>query len=86
MKERLASTEADESFMKILTPIFEELVEKGSARFPKTIVYLPLKWCGRAHHAAQLFINEHGDGSLSGEDMVIAQYHSPQAPEVGKLQ
>ena len=46
-----ATHSVEESYECVLDPFLEELEAKG-AEFPKTIIYLPLRWCGHMHHHA----------------------------------
>ena len=81
-KRKPASTK-EESFDSILLPIARKL--KSLIKFPLTIIYLPLKWCG---YAFKLFMEELDDKSYIPSDEKIpknclfAQYHSPQTEEM----
>ena len=66
-------TEFD-SYEKVLQPIFGQL-EKDPLEFPKTVIYMPLAWCGSAHKLAHIYLSCHL------HDMV-AQFHSPQTPKL----
>ena len=58
-----------------MAPIFEELKEQG-ANYPKTIVYVPLAWCGELHYLA-----EKKYGVPPG---LIGQYTAPQTKKVNR--
>ena len=59
-----------ESYQNVLEAIFEELKVTGD-EFPKTVVYLPLIWCGTAHMLALHHLPE----QLHEK---VAQFHAPQ--------
>ena len=67
----------EESYTSIIAPYIHELKEKRE-QCPKTIIYVPLKWCG--------FVNELGvrimDSISSHGVPEIAQFHAPLLPEV----
>ena len=77
--KRLPSSD-EESYESILLPIAQKLKE-ALTRYPLTIIYLPLKWCG---YAFKLFMDELRDksyfpcGDVSPRNCLFAQYHSPQ--------
>ena len=62
--------------------------------YPKTLIYMPLKWCGWAHEQALYhyeipdfveILNE-DDAQMDENGLpLVAQYHSPQSKEVFKL-
>ena len=74
-----------ESYIKILQPIAEGLLEHG-INYPLTLVYMALPWCGRAY---KLF-----EGIMKGkqyfpegcppipENRLFGQFHSPQTDEM----
>lgn len=75
--------ESDEllSYETILRPIASKLLEV-SVKYPLTIIYLPLRWCGFAY---KLFENILGKAQYyplgsdtSPERRLFAQYHAPQ--------
>lgn len=64
----------EDSYAAVMRPIFEDM-----ERCPKTIVYVPLKWCG--------YLNDLGVRMLSDDPTAIgvpeiAQYHAPLKAEV----
>ncbi len=65
---------AYDSYMEPVRPILEELTTKGDT-CPRTIIYLPLKWCGEVHLEAQ---QKYG----IKQSLVVSQYHSPQTEKV----
>ena len=76
----------EESYTACLDPLLTELSEK-EALFPRTIVYLPIKWCGFAHEHAIGFLKQcagfiprlaEGDQEVKS---YVAQYHSGQTAE-----
>lgn len=57
---------SEDSYSSVLQEYFDGLIARG-CQYPKTIIYLKLKWCGFAYHEAL----------LSGIDQIhIAQYHA----------
>ena len=80
------NTNVENSFDHQLDQLVTELAVSPTT-FPKTIVYLPLKWCSYAHKKAciALGIDFHG-GDLCDEDGLlqspVAQYHAPQGSQV----
>ena len=78
-----------DSYMACLEPLLTELQEKEES-FPRTIVYMPLKWCGYGHEQALCFladspafqpVHEEDDDEVKS---FVGQYHAPQTPEVGQ--
>lgn len=82
VKPRLPTTgganTAQDSYEEAVHPIFSRIAnEKEKA--PKTLIYLPLKWCGTVHEYANLY--------AISEDLVkpeVVQFHAPQTVEVCK--
>ena len=72
-----------------MDPILEEL-KTLRQEFPKTIVYMPLVWCGRAHRLACITLGLEltvPDEVVNGElNSLVAQYHAPQGQKVNKLE
>ena len=88
------SSTVEESVDEVVGPILSELAENN---LPRTIMFMPLKWCGYVHSRALLEYLEHieapDDGwvTLTQEDgseevialkTLVAQYHAPQTAEV----
>ena len=76
-----------DSYMTCLEPLLTELQEKEES-YPRTIVYMPLKWCGYGHEQALDFLEDcstfqpvHQEEDEEVKSFV-AQYHAPQTPEV----
>ena len=83
MKDRPSSQgsghSVEESYDAVLDPILSKLAEDG-VNFDRTIVYLPLKWCGHVHkNALDRYLDE--ETTLKYPNL-IAQYHAPQTSEV----
>lgn len=86
VKERPPSTgDVQASYNQVLDPYFLNL-QKDKTDFPRTIMYMPLKWCGYAHQRyltkfEDLHINQSQEytGSFSS---ILAQFHAPQTSEV----
>ena len=69
---------AEESYESVLDPVLASLKQEG-LNFERTIVYLPLKWCGHIHKRA---LNHYLDSSSDEYPHLVAQYHAPQTQEV----
>ena len=74
MQERPPSLDAYISYMEPVRPILQELEATG-VDCPRTIIYLPLKWCGEVHQEALKKYK-------IDDSLVLSQYHSPQTSEV----
>ena len=76
------SADAEISYKDILTPLFHDLSSVGVS-YPRTIVYVKLKWCGYAHELASKILGDklkhYTDGQMCAS---VAQYHAPQLQEV----
>ena len=70
-----------------MDPLLGELKEKEGS-FPRTIAYMPLKWCGYTHKQAIGFLKDSPSFQCTvaeGDEEVksfVAQYHAPQTDEV----
>ena len=78
-KIRLPNQYGTASYEEILKPIAEELLQRQE-KYPMTIVYLKLKYCGFAY---QLFNRILEDCQFVGDDKepcsrLFAQFHAPQ--------
>ena len=75
---------AADSMHEVIDPFLENL-KRQTKDFNKTIVYVPLKWCGLLHYRANSqFLNDSSD-SFNRESQLktlVAQYHAPQSQEV----
>ena len=81
-----SNTTVERSYDHQLDQIISELAADPEA-FPKTIVYLPLKWCAYAHKKACLALGIDFTGSdMTDEEGLIctpvAQYHAAQGTQV----
>ena len=74
---------ATESMYEVIDPFLTELKNQTN-NFNKTIVYVPLKWCGLLHYRAssQFLDVVHSFNSESKLQTLVAQYHAPQSQEV----
>ena len=75
---------AEESYTAVMDPVLLRLMEEGQS-FLKTIVYLPLKWCGVIHHRFLVkYLGCEPDVKMppSQAGDLIAQYHAPQSQSV----
>ncbi|WAR28235.1 YR290-like protein, partial [Mya arenaria] len=76
VEERSPSTggqnSAEDSVYAVLDKFLQKLKLKKQS-FEKTIVYLPLKWCGLVHLRAKIVFDV---------GCMVAQYHAPQAQKV----
>lgn len=74
---------AEDSFISVLKPLLDEIRNKGKL-FPKTIVYMKLKWCGFAYdyfnHELEC-VGEKSNANIS----LVAQYHASCKDEVNIL-
>ena len=66
---------------EIIDSVFQELREKGS-QSDRTIIYMPLKWCGYVHHRA---CTEYGqEDILMGVPVALDHaYSAASAPSAG---
>ena len=71
---------AQGSYDFIFTPIVSDLRDQMD-RFPKTIIYSKLKWCGYGYEeiTRPVFDEEQASSSLQP---LVSQYHSPCTPQV----
>ena len=79
VKRRLPTTgkhDSVDSYYNILIPLFGELQNNPSI-FLKTVIYMPLAWCGQAHKLAL-------ETLPTAMHAKIAQYHSPQTKDMKK--
>ena len=81
VEKRLPSTggvhTVEDSYEDVLHPIFSKLARDATA-FPRTLVYVPIKWSGFLHEMA---VHVYG----VKEDLIhphMVQYHAPQTAEV----
>lgn len=69
------------SYENILRPIAEKLMEMN-VKYPITILYLPLKWCGFAYKLFHSILGKEQyyppDADPIPEKRLFAQYHAPQ--------
>lgn len=74
-----------DSLVTILTPIAQGLLEE-LIKYPLTIIYVPLKWCGFAYKIFESILGSrqyYPKGSLpTPENRLFAQFHSPQTKEM----
>jgi hypothetical protein len=67
------------SYDSVIEPFVNELKQKGSI-FPKTVMYLRLKWCGHAH---ELCLRPTSSDDVSDKlHLLIAQFHAPCTDQV----
>ena len=74
----------DESMAVIIQPYLKELMKIGK-NYPKTIMYMPLVWCGWAHNLAQSMCPAVTSTSTDESEYfphAVAQYHAPQTQQV----
>lgn len=76
----------EHSYDAILGPVLDKLLEEQHS-YPKTIIYLPLKWCAHAHKQACIKLGVALEGSdrmdTTGQlSSLFAQYHAPQGKKV----
>lgn len=69
-----AGRDTIDAYVDVLKPIIDELEYEPQA-FDKTVVYLPLVWCGRAHQLAVTLLSAH-------HHHLVAQFHAPQTKEM----
>jgi hypothetical protein len=89
VKSRPPSTSgAEESIDAVIHPILAELRKQG-VNFPRTLIYLPLQWCGYVHHAAvSKYLQDHPDevtiqdADSSRLTCLVSQFHAPQSQGV----
>jgi superfamily II DNA helicase RecQ len=82
---RLSNHHGSESYRAILEPIAQELVIQRE-KYPMTIIYLKLKYCGYAYSLFERILNENqyvGD-SKEPTGRLFAQFHSPQTDRMKK--
>lgn len=76
VKKRLSSAggdyTAEDSVYAVADDLLLELQEK-TTNFDKTILYVPLKWCGLIHERAM---------TIYGVGTYVAQYHAPQSTKM----
>ncbi|CAG2201777.1 unnamed protein product [Mytilus edulis] len=73
---------AEESMFKTVDPIIQELKTKME-NYRKTIVYVPLKWCGVLHQRTVTSIgNVTSDTEAESFSPIVSQYHSPQSQQL----
>ena len=74
-----------DSLVTILTPVAQGLCEK-LIRYPLTIIYIPLKWCGFGYKIFESVLGSsqyYPKGSLPiPENRLFAQFHSPQTSQM----
>ena len=74
-----------DSLVNILIPIAQGLLEE-LIKYPLTIIYVPLKWCGFAYKIFKSILGSrqyYPKGSLpTPENRLFAQFHSPQTKEM----
>ena len=63
------------TFQAVIQPFVTELRELKD-KFPKTIVYCNLKWCGEGYQECLRYLDTDQDRQL------VAQYHSPCTNQV----
>jgi superfamily II DNA helicase RecQ len=79
-EKRLPASTGEDSFRSILLPIANGL-KNELIKYPLTLIYLPLKWCGYAY---KLFSDVMGEksyfpsGDKKPENCLYAQFHAPQ--------
>ena len=92
MKRRLPSSgghnTVEDAVNETVDPILASLKVEGK-HFPRTIMYMPIKWCGYVHHrAVTKFLADHpeevtvqmpNDNRLT---CLISQFHAPQTQGV----
>ena len=67
------------SFSEIVDPYLRRLQQEGPL-FPRTIIYLPVHWCGEMHDRANVRFNL----QAATDDIIgpIGQYHAAQSKKV----
>lgn len=76
VKRRPASTGGNntaQSSMFSIADIYLQELKETKLEFPKTVVYIPLKWCGILHERAS---------AVFDVGAFVAQYHAPQSQQV----
>lgn len=68
---------AENSIFEVIDPIIKRLKENGK-EFPKTVIYVPLKWCGILHHRTVTTL----ENEAANFTDIVSQYHSPQSTQV----
>ena len=84
-KIRLSNNFGSESYRAIIEPIAQELAVKRE-KYPMTILYLKLKYCGYAYSLFERILKEDqyvGD-SKEPAGRLFAQFHSPQTVRMKK--
>ncbi|VDI30438.1 Hypothetical predicted protein [Mytilus galloprovincialis] len=71
----------EDAMFKTVDPYLHKLKVEG-INFPKTIMYVPLKWCGVLHHRATTFQEEAGEEEMKP---YVSQYHAPQSKDMKAL-
>ena len=70
-----------EAYTKILQPTATSLLEQGTG-YPLTLIYRPLRWCGRAYKLFEAILKEKQydpeEGPLIPENRLFGQFHVPQ--------
>lgn len=71
----------DESYGNILQPVAESLLKQGT-KYPLTIIYLSLPWCGKAYKLFESTLKEKQyhpeEGPFIPENRLFGQFHAPQ--------
>ena len=75
----------NEVYPNILEPIAKSLLEYGS-KYPSTLIYLSLPWCGRASRLFESILNEKQydpvEGPFIPENRLFGQFHAPQTEKM----
>ena len=70
-----------QAYVNILQPIANSLLEHGT-KYPLTLIYLPLPWCGRAYKLFENTLKEKQydpeEGPFIPENRLFGQFHAPQ--------
>ena len=78
------SNTSENSVFQTVDPILCQLQEEKE-KFEKTIVYVPLKWCGQLHYRAETVFKLNAESATKESKNIttlVSQYHSPQSQQV----
>lgn len=81
VKRRLANIDIETSYETVLLQYINELNVRKHA-FPKTVIYMKIKWLGFAHKLAMKILYNCTDPADYPEECMIAQYHASLTSEV----
>ena len=74
-----------QAYVNILQPIANSLLEQGT-KYPLTLIYLPLPWCGKAYKLFENTLKEKQydpeEGPFIPENRLFGQFHAPQTTKM----